>query len=173
MGKIVLVGYMGAGKSHVGALLSEKMNLKFLDLDDLIEKSEGKSIKNIFSEHGEIYFRKVESKIFNTVLASNDDFVLSVGGGTPCYANNHLLLNSENVFSVYLKASVTTLKDRLIKGKTKRPLIADLDEIELEEYIAKHLFDRNYYYHQCTKIISVDAKTPAEIAQEIMTVYSK
>lgn len=173
MGKIVLVGYMGAGKSHVGGVLAKKLNLDFLDLDKLIENNEGKSVKNIFLDHGEIYFRKIEHQVFKSLLESQADFVLSLGGGTPCYANNHLLLNSQNVFSVYLKASVQTLKTRLVNGKDKRPLIANLNEGELEEFIAKHLFDRNYYYHQCSKIISVDEKTPEQIAQEIIEVYSK
>ncbi len=167
MKKIVLVGYMGSGKSEIGKILSKKINLSFLDLDDLIEKQLSKTINQIFSDQGEVYFRKFEHQVFFEKINSDESFVLSLGGGTPCYANNHELLKKDGVISIYLKASVSTLKNRLQYQKAKRPLLKDLSEDELSEYIAKHLFDRSYYYNQCKNIIEVDGKTPNEIVVEI------
>jgi len=167
MNKIILVGYMGSGKSEIGKLLSKHTNISFCDLDDLIENQLSKSINQIFSEDGEVFFRKKEHEIFVAKMNSEESFILSLGGGTPCYANNHLLLQSENVNSIYLKASIPTLVERLKLNTSNRPLLKDLSEEELYEYIAKHLFDRSFYYNQCKHIITVDEKSPLEIVSEI------
>jgi shikimate kinase len=79
------------------------------------------------------------------------------------------LLQAEGVVSVYLKASVAALTQRLDKEKSSRPLLAHLSTEELSEFIAKHLFDRNFYYNQATFKISVDAKSVEEIVNEIAT----
>ena len=167
MNKIVLVGYMGSGKSEIGKLLSKNTNIPFYDLDNIIENELGKSINQIFLEDGEVFFRKKEHEIFVAKMNSQESFILSLGGGTPCYANNHLLLQEENVSSIYLKASISTLAERLKLGKASRPLLKDLTEEELNEYIAKHLFDRSFYYNQCKLNIIVDDKSPIEIVSEI------
>ena len=92
---------------------------------------------------------------------------MSLGGGTPCYFNNHELLQQDDVFSIYLKASTDTLVNRLINEKDKRPLLHNQDEVSLKDFINKHLFDRNFYYHQATKIVTVDNKSVEQIANEI------
>lgn len=167
MDKIILVGYMGSGKTEIGILLSKNIDLPFYDLDNLINLETSKSINEIFAEEGEIYFRKIEHQILANTIIKNKSFILSLGGGTPCYANNHLLLNQENVTSIYLKASISTLVDRLKLNRINRPLIKDLSENELSEYIAKHLFERSFYYNQCKNTIVVDDKSMAEIVAEI------
>lgn len=167
MNKVILVGYMGSGKTEIGKLVSKMTKIPFHDLDDLIENQLSKSINQIFSEEGEVFFRKKEHEIFTAEMNSEKSFILSLGGGTPCYANNHLLLQAENVNSIYLKASIPTLVDRLKENKSGRPLLKDLSEEELTEYIAKHLFDRSFYYNQCKHIIVVDDKSPSEIADEV------
>jgi len=165
--KIVLVGYMGSGKSSVGKKISENVGIPFYDLDEIIEAREGISIKKIFETKGEIYFRKIENILLNELVSSQDSFVLALGGGTPCYANNHLVLQEEEMHSYYLKASIPTLTARLESQRDKRPILANLSVDELKEFIGKHLFDRNYYYYQAKKIIEVDDKTIATIAEEI------
>ena len=165
--KIVLVGYMGSGKSIIGELLSEKSSLEFIDLDSEIEKVEKKSIKLIFAQKGEVYFRKLEHQVFNQLMQSNQNVIISTGGGTPCYANNHVYLTQNGVISVYLKASVETLFSRLKNEKTKRPLLQDKTNDEMKEFIAIHLFERSFFYAKCTSTIFVDDKTPAEIVYEI------
>jgi shikimate kinase len=165
--KIVLLGYMGSGKSTIAHLLSEKTQIEAFDLDKIIEERAGLSIKNIFEQKGEVFFRKLENQIFKELISSEKEMILSLGGGTPCYANNHELLNGDGVVSFYLKASIETLYGRLLSIRDNRPLIAEQEEEEMKEYIAKHLFDRSYYYNQATYIVSVDGKSPEEVSAEI------
>ena len=103
----------------------------------------------IFEKHGELYFRKLERALFLELLhETSNNFIISTGGGTPCYYNNHELLQGEGVVSIYLKASIATLTNRLEKDQAKRPLLANISSKDLSEFIAKHLFDRNYYYNR-------------------------
>lgn len=168
--KIILVGYMGSGKSTIGKALSNFVRIPFYDLDEIIEETEKKSINLIFQEHGEIYFRKIESSIFNQFINENDNFILALGGGTPCYANNHLALQNEDVNSFYLKTSVETLTERLNEEKENRPLISSLNKEELNDYIRKHIFDRSHYYLESKHIISIDNKSINEVTNEILTI---
>jgi shikimate kinase len=133
----------------------------------MIEEKCEMLIEEIFKSKGELYFRKIEHHIFKELLQRNDSLIISTGGGTPCYFNNHELLADKNVVSIYLKASIDTLYSRLIKGKQKRPLIADLKDSEIKEFIAKHLFDRSFYYNQANFKVNVDDKNNDEIVIEI------
>lgn len=172
MMKVVLVGYMGCGKSMIGKLLSEKTELNFLDLDEIIEKEENCTIKKIFECKGEVYFRKKEHLIFKDLMQNENSFILSLGGGTPCYSNNHELLLNENAVSVYLSASIDTLYSRLLLEKSKRPILADKSESELKDFIAKHLFDRSYYYNQSKFKVDVNNKSANEILLEILKILA-
>jgi shikimate kinase len=167
MKKVILIGYMGSGKSVIAKKISKKIGFDYLELDYLIEENENKSIAEIFKTKGELYFRKIENQLFKEVLSNQSDFVISTGGGTPCYFDNHNLLNSENCISIYLKASIDTLYNRLLTEKDKRPLIADLNPLEMKEFIAKHLFERSYFYNQATYKVTVDEKDMEEITSEI------
>ncbi len=172
MKKILLVGYMGSGKSVVGKLLAQQLNIAHYDLDDLLQNHFQMSISEIFEQKGEIYFRKMEHQIFKELISNTQIFVLSLGGGTPCYANNHLLFSEPNVISIYLNASINTLQNRLFSERKSRPLLAGLDNEEFKEYIAKHLFERSYFYNNATLKISVNSKTPTEIASEILEILT-
>ena len=166
--KIILIGYMGSGKTTIGIQLAKKLFLNFTDLDEFIEEKEQKSIKEIFEQKGEIYFRKIEHKYLKQFIKENESFVLSLGGGTPCYAGNlDLILNDKNNLSFYLRGSISTLFKRLSKNKLKRPLINDLYDNQLTEYIAKHLFERGLFYDKATYKISIDDKEVQEIVTEI------
>lgn len=169
MQKIILVGYMAVGKSTIGKILSEKMKIKCIDLDELIESNEKLSIADIFKDKGEIYFRKLEHLEFKKLIDKDENLIISTGGGTPCYSNNHLLLNGDNVVSIYLKASIELIFERLENNKSERPLVANQSEEELKEFIAKNLFDRSYFYNQATYKLNVGHKTPEMIAGEIIT----
>lgn len=172
MKKIVLLGYMGCGKSTIANNLSEKTSLPFLDLDQYIEETTNMSIKELFEKRGEVHFRKLEHEAFVTLLEQEQTIILGLGGGTPCYANNHELLQRPDVISIYLKASVATLFERLSRNKSKRPLIANLNDAELNEFIAKHLFDRSYYYNQAQHKVTVDDKTVAETVESIIALLA-
>jgi shikimate kinase len=172
MAKILLVGYMGSGKTTVARLLQKKTGLPFYDLDQLIESQNGLSVAEIFEKRGEIQFRKSEHEILKNTMAKNEDFILSLGGGTPCYANNHLFLNGDGILSFYLKGSVDSLEKRLASNGADRPLLAGKSAAELREFIAKHLFDRSFYYNQATHKIDTDGKTPDAVAGEILTMLA-
>ena len=168
--KIILIGYMGSGKTGLGKLLSEKMNLPFLDLDTEISNSEGRSIPEIFSGSGEIYFRKKEAEILQQTLKSGEDnFILSVGGGTPCYGKNlQLMKDAPGAALVYLKTSLPELTQRLLQEKDQRPLISHLETEELlNDFIRKHLFERTYYYNQSDIVVTTDARSPQEVSELI------
>ena len=165
--KIVLVGYMGSGKSTTGKLLAVKLQLPFVDLDDYIEKKENLTVAQIFSQKSEIYFRKIEGQYFSELMHSQESFVLSLGGGTPCYSNNHLLLQNKQCQSFYLQASLDTLVTRLQANRSKRPLLADLSHAELKDFVAKQLFERSYFYMFCKHIVKTDNFTLNKIVTEI------
>jgi shikimate kinase len=172
MKKIVLLGYMGCGKSTIAQNLSKITNIPFLDLDKCIEKKANLSINEIFEQHGEVYFRKLEHEIFVELLQSPENNIIGLGGGTPCYANNHELLQKEDVTSIYLKASIETLFNRLVNNKSKRPLIANMNEEEMREFIAKHLFDRSFYYNNAKYKVSVDDRTVEETVEDILAILA-
>lgn len=165
--KVILVGYMASGKSTVAKILAENRGLTALDLDILIEEREKMSIKNIFKTKGELYFRKVEHSIFKEILNSEGSFVLSTGGGTPCYAQNHLLLQKDGITSVYLQTALDVLYARLSVLKSERPLLNSIQNDELHEFIAKHLFERSYFYQHARHTMKTENHSPNEIAKLI------
>ena len=168
MKKIILVGYMGSGKSLIGKLLSEKTEYFFSDLDKIIEERTHLTIKKLFETKGELYFRKLENEIFTALLESNQDTIISTGGGTPCYFDNYKMLNNKDNISIYLNASIDTLYNRLIDQKARRPLLTNQSDEEFKTFIAKHLFDRSFFYNQAKHRIDVNDKSPEEIANEII-----
>ena len=112
---IILIGYMGSGKSSIGKKLSRKLRCNLIDLDDFIVEKEKASVKEIFDAKGEIYFRKKEEEYLKELLTLQEDTILSLGGGTPCFGDNmKYILESENTKSIYLKSSVKSLTDKLI-----------------------------------------------------------
>ena len=164
--KLVLLGYMGSGKSTVGKILAKNLNISFYDLDNFIEENENQSILEIFNSKGEIYFRKIEKKYLLNLLQSDENIILSVGGGTPCYGDNLELINN-NATSVYLRTGLNTLYNRLITEKGKRPLISEIKDENLKEFIAKHLFERSSFYEQADFTIQCDGISTEEICSRI------
>ncbi len=158
---------MGSGKSHISKILSEKINFKLIDLDKEIARRNKSTIPEIFEKKGEIYFRKLEREALEEILASEENVILSLGGGTPVYYNNMEIIN-HNSKSVFLRASVGTLSERLLKQKEKRPLIAKISDENLPEFIAKHLFERNDFYNKAQVSVITDNRTPEEIVDEII-----
>ena len=164
---ISLVGYMGSGKSHISKLLSTELHYKLLDLDKEISLKLKKSISEIFSEHGEIYFRKKEKEILEQLLLEKDNCILSVGGGTPTFYHNMETINERST-SFFLRTSVKTLTERISKNKERRPLLARIPEHELPEFIAKHLFERNQFYNMAQHTIETEKRSPEDIVKEII-----
>lgn len=161
---------MGSGKTTIGQKLASSLHLPHIDLDHLIEERLNSSISTIFAEKGEIFFRKQEHLILKELINNDQSFVLSLGGGTPCYANNHLLIQEDNIQSIYLKASIQTLVQRLENEQAHRPILNQNSDDTLETFIAKHLFDRSYFYHQAKHVVSIDAKSIETIVDEITNI---
>lgn len=169
--KIFLTGYMGSGKSLVARHLAQQLDASYIDLDDQISLMEGMSIAGIFKTRGELYFRNLETKVLVDVLKEPSSLIIALGGGTPCYGNNlEIIKSNTDAKTVYLRASVEFLRDRLHNEAAKRPVISHLGTKEdLEDFIRKHLFERSYYYSQADVIIHIEGKTPDEISGEIIS----
>ncbi len=169
---IILMGYMGSGKSTIGSKLASKLSYRFLDLDDYIVTSEGLDIETLFTTKGELFFRKKETFYLNKILSESENLVLALGGGTPCYGDNlKILLNHKNIKLLYLKLSLSLLSERLFYNKEKRPLIKHIASQELlTEFIAKHLFERSAFYNQAHIIINTDNKTEEDVVNLIENV---
>ncbi len=141
--KIVLIGMMGSGKSTIGALLSKKMNIKFIDLDQKIETIEKQTISQIFKLKGEKYFRAIEVKTILSLLDSKEkELVLSLGGGS--IIDEKVRKNvKNNSFSFWLNWKPSTIIKRIRKS-SKRPLIQGL----IDQDIVKMILDRNRFYYK-------------------------
>lgn len=161
------MGYMASGKSSVGKLLAQELKMGFLDLDEYIEEELQKSIADIFSEKGEIFFRKTEHQMLSNVLDQYDNIILSTGGGTPCYGNNMDLILEKSDHSIYLQLSISALVERVKDEKSQRPLIKDIDTADLAEFIGKHLFERRQFYAKAMHTVSCDGKDLETVVSEI------
>jgi shikimate kinase len=139
-----LIGFMGSGKTYWGRKWGEETGLQHYDLDEEIEKREGKNVTAIFEEKGEEAFRRIEKEMLQSLL-EKDHFILSCGGGTPCFHNNMKRMNEAGV-TIYLKCSAAELALRLQKEKETRPLIAEVNNDVLEEFIGDKLAQRESFY---------------------------
>ncbi len=142
---------MGCGKSVFGKRLARQLNLEFEDLDALIEERYKMSVPGIFSQFDEPVFRNLETKVLHS-FSDRDNFILSCGGGTPCFNNNIDYINDAGI-SIYIKMPVEALADRLSKSKTKRPLIKDTPPEFLSEKISSLLEKREPIYSRAKLIV--------------------
>ncbi len=137
---------MGAGKSYWGKQLAEHLELPFYDLDDVIVESEEMSISDIFATKGEDYFRQKEG-FWLRELSEGDNFLISCGGGVPCFQDNMDVMNERGT-TIWLNPELAVIVDRLKRKKSKRPLIADLPDDELLAFVEKKLAERQPFYQQ-------------------------
>lgn len=137
---------MGAGKSYWGKQLAEHLKLPFYDLDDVIVESEEMSISDIFATKGEDYFRQKES-FWLRELSDADNFLISCGGGVPCFQDNMDVMNERGT-TIWLNPELPVIVDRLKRKKAKRPLIADLPDDEILAFVEKKLAERQPFYQQ-------------------------
>ena len=150
--RIFLIGFMGSGKTHWGTRIAEKLQIPFYDLDAVIVNSEGMSISEIFVNKGEEYFRYMEKKTLEDLVAREENFVLSAGGGTPCFFNN-IDFMKRNGKVLWLNTSLEALNQRLIKEKMSRPLLKGITEMGLRAYIIRKLSERKMYYEQADLMV--------------------
>lgn len=154
MTRIILVGYMGSGKTTIGRQLAMALGVSFYDLDWYIEMRFHRTVAQIFAERGEEGFREIERNMLHEV-AEFEDVVLSCGGGTPCFFDNMDYLNLMGQ-TVYLKASPEVLAAHLKMGKVERPLIKGKSDEELLVYIRQSLQQREPFYSKAKHILNVD-----------------
>ena len=161
---LVFLGMMGSGKSSIGYLISKRLNLAFIDVDDLIEEARGMSISEIFKTKGEKYFRNLEEKITLHALKEVNK-VISLGGGG--FINNKIrkevLINH---FSFWLNWEESILLDR-IKNSKKRPLAFQASNYEIKKIIKK----RNDTYSKAQFNINCNKLTKAQIVKNIIKIY--
>lgn len=165
MNNIILIGFMGCGKSSLGKYLANKQNLSFKDTDKLIEKQKNLSVQDIFTKYGEEHFRKLETSLIHDLYGNLSNSILSTGGGLPITEGNGELLRRLGVV-VFLRTTKDTIKKRLA-GDTTRPLLAGDDS---DTKITTLLNYRTPFYEKIAHIIvDTDNKSFAEIANEIVS----
>lgn len=151
LNKIVLIGMPGSGKTTLGRELANRLGFRFYDLDHLIESQAGTRISTIFSEKGEAYFRQIESQILLKTLQKDESFVLSTGGGAPCFNENMDVIN-KYALSVYLDVPLGQLLLRLTRGQVnKRPLFYGLETGEITLKL-KSMYELRHPYYEMAKI---------------------
>ena len=168
---ISLIGYMGSGKSTTGKDLAKALGYEFIDLDQYIEQKYDTTITELFNQFGELGFRKRERESLHEVL-TKPNVVLSLGGGTPVYYDNIDVINSHSE-SFYLRVQLPHLVKRLENKRSTRPLIAHLDDEQLTEFVAKHLFERNPFYQKAKHTISISNQSSFEVLNQIMEIIKK
>ncbi len=154
MRRIIIIGYMGAGKTTVGKTLAQELNLPFYDLDWYIESRMRKTVKEIFDERGEEGFRLIEHNLLHEV-AEFEDVIISCGGGAPCFYDNIDYMNQQGD-TVYLKATPEVLYGHLKMGKSVRPLLENKTQEEVKDFIYEQLKIREPYYNKAKYILDVN-----------------
>lgn len=163
MNHIVLIGFMGAGKTTIGKRLSEKLGIPFADTDERIEQQTGRKISEIFAEEGEAYFRELETKMLHQLIQEQTSCVIAVGGGLPMQAVNRPLLRELGTV-VFLEAEIDSLVKRL-QGDVSRPKLQGGD---LRERIETLMRERLAVYQEVADVrISTDTQDMEEILLEL------
>ncbi len=163
MKNLILIGFMGSGKTSVGIKLSYACRVPFLDMDKEIEKEQGRTVSAIFAQMGEEAFRQMETDYLRRFFREGGKHILSTGGGTPLREENRALLKKAGKV-VYLRVQPETVYARL-KKDTTRPLLAGEDP---KGKISGLLAERRELYEACADcIVDVDGKTLEAIVEEI------
>ena len=153
MTRIILVGYMGAGKTTIGKALSQELGIVFYDLDWYIENRMRKTVTQIFAEKGEEGFRKIEHNMLHEI-AEFEDVIVSCGGGTPCFFDNIDYMNQQGPV-IYLKADPEVLYNHLVMSKNDRPLLRGKSPEELITFIREQLEKREPFYSKAKYTLDV------------------
>ncbi|MDP2385187.1 MAG: shikimate kinase [Bacteroidota bacterium] len=166
MKKIYLIGMPGSGKTTIGKKIARELKLDFIDLDSFIEKKENCSIHDIFKYQGEKYFRQVESTYLKEVSEINSRYVVSLGGGTPCFNDNMDVVLASGL-SVYIKANEKILLNRLENAKSQRPLFWGLTKVEIEKKLSQLIESRSPFYDRANIIIHAANMNEKDIVRAI------
>jgi shikimate kinase len=167
LSRLVLTGFMGAGKSTVGPLLATRLGWTFLDVDTQIESDQGASIAQLFAQHGEPWFRDVEHTTIRQLLDENHPgprhLVLALGGGAiEDHRTLALLLGAENTRLIHLEATLATVLDRCRDTEAQRPILRD--HANLEARYGRRL----PLYRQAHLNLPVDTLSPEAVADTLL-----
>lgn len=163
--RIILIGFMGVGKTTIGKIIAKKLKLNFVDMDNYIEKREGKSISKIFEEYGEQHFRELESESLKDLIKS-DNIVISTGGGIVTTKQNLEILKKEKIV-IFLDGNTQTILNHLSKEIDKRPLLSNSKNVE---YTISNLLNQRYekYNSICDIKIDINEKNIEEVVSQIL-----
>lgn len=163
--KIALIGMMGCGKSSVAVKLGQKLKIPVFELDRIFEEKNKTTIKDFFKTSGEKSFRIEESKILNSTVNNNQNFILSTGGGVVLSPSNRtILFNNKNIKTIYLSTKSNTIFNRIKNDKNRPLLLVQNPESEIERI----LNSRKEFYELAEFKIETDDKTIDEIAENII-----
>jgi shikimate kinase len=155
---------MGVGKTSLGKKLANRFNVSFLDTDDLIEQKAGMTIADYFAENGENTFRNTEKDLLRNYNFKNT--VVATGGGMPCFHNNMETMNEKGI-TIFLNRPAKELQQRLVNAKKQRPLIKELKDDELLEFITSKLDERLPFYEKASITLDRNSQTVDEIISRI------
>ncbi|MEJ1238950.1 shikimate kinase [Chryseolinea sp. T2] len=150
--KVFLIGLPGSGKSTIGAALAGRLAMEFVDLDKEIEAKEGMIIPEIFSSKGEDYFRRVESEMLRQWAILDRNFIMSTGGGTPCFYDGISVINNNGV-SVFLDEQIEVIVARL-ENNQHRPLLQSANVEDMRSKLQRLRDARLPFYQQASIIVS-------------------
>jgi shikimate kinase len=148
--RLFIIGYKSSGKTTIGKQLAKRLNLEFVDLDEMIEQREGISIPELYSQHREDMFRKMEWAALSEIV-KKDNIIVSTGGGAPCYFDNMTLMEKYGEV-LYIQLDNDTLVSRLKSATKDRPIVMNKTGEELREYV-KNLRDRCEHHYLRAKYI--------------------
>ncbi len=169
--RIYLVGLPGVGKSYWGNFLAAQLSFQFIDLDDEIVKSSGKSIVRIFEEDGEDAFRRMESEALIKTTYSRD-VVIATGGGTPCFHNNIATMKEAGI-TIYMKDTISAIARRLMSQKANRPLFTSTSLNEAVNALLNLLANRRQYYEQTHIITGIEAFEHPHLLTNRLELFTK
>ena len=168
MKPLFLVGYMGCGKSTFGRKLARRLGVRFADTDALVEQQEGATVFDVFQYEGEERFRELERGVLAELIASDEDTVVSTGGGLPVWRDNMERMNAAGV-TIYLKRSPAQIARRLSPyGRQKRPRLRGLDDAQLLDYMTRDMAAREPFYAQAALTMDCDALPDDELIERIL-----
>lgn len=161
-----LTGMPGSGKSTLGKELSKILKYRYVDLDELIEQKEGRSIPEIFGRSGQDYFRRKETEALEDIIHSKENLIVSTGGGAPCFNNNMELMNNAGK-SIFIDVSADELFKRLKAGKQNRPLVQGLSDEALMSKLIQMNTERVPFYKMAHYHFKGDNLSSKEISDQL------
>lgn len=162
---IVLVGLMGTGKTTVGRVVAERLGRPFLDSDEIVEARTGRTVREIFEVDGEAAYRPLETDALLDALASSEPAVIAAAGGVVLSPVNRAALRESGAKVVWLRAAPALLVERALRGD-HRPLL----DGDAAGTLSRMATERESLYAEVAgESIDVDGRTPAEVAEEILS----